>query len=79
MRVQSAPRRIMKQAIWNLRSRPPIAGACAALSDWEVDEARIDWRRHGTPIAALTGRYGVSAKTLERAFRRMDEREGAIV
>ena len=20
--------------------RPPIAGACAALSDWEVDEAR---------------------------------------
>ena len=58
--------------------RPPIAGACAALSDWEVDEARLDWRRHGTPIAALAGRYDVSAKTLEQAFKRMDEREGAI-
>ena len=55
--------------------RPPIAGACAALSDWEVDEARLDRQRHGTPLAALAGRYGVSAKTLERAFKRMDERK----
>lgn len=59
--------------------RPPIAGACAALSDGEVDEARLDHERHGTPIAVLAGRYGVSAKTLERAFRRMDERKGAMI
>ena len=59
--------------------RPPIAGACAALSDWEVDEARLDWQRHGTPLAALAGRYGVSAKTLERAFKRMDEMKGAMI
>ena len=67
----------MKQAIVNLRGRPHIAGACAALSDWEVDEARLDNRR-GVPIDALAGRYGVSAKTLQRAFKRMDERKGAI-
>lgn len=59
--------------------RPPIAGACAALSDWEVDEARLDHERYGTPIAALAGRYGVSARTLERAFKRMDEKEGAMI
>lgn len=59
--------------------RPPIAGACAALSDWEVDEARLDRERHGTPLAALAGRYGVSARTLERAFKRMDERKGAMI
>jgi hypothetical protein len=53
--------------------RPPIAGACAALSDWEVDEARLDNRR-GVPVDALAERYGVSAKTLQRAFKRMDEK-----
>lgn len=68
----------MKQATGNLRVRPPIAGACAALSDWEVDEARLDHERCGTPIDALAGRYGVSAKTLQRAFKRMDDRKGAI-
>lgn len=74
MRMQSAPRRIMKQAIVNLRGRPHIAGACAALSDWEVDEARLDFEWYGTPIAVLAERYGVSTKTLNRAFKRMDER-----
>ena len=59
--------------------RPPIAGACAALSDGEVDEARLDHERHGTPLAALAGRYGVSARTLERAFKRMDEMRGAMI
>lgn len=58
--------------------RPPIAGVCAALSDWEVDEARLDRERCGTPIDALAGRYGVSAKTLQRAFKRMDEKKGVI-
>ena len=53
--------------------RPPLAGACAALSDWEVDEARLDNRR-GVPVDVLADRYGVSAKTLQRAFKRMDER-----
>ena len=77
MRMQSAPRRIMKQAIVNLRGRPHIAGACAALSDWEVDEARLDNRR-GVPVDALAERYGVSAKTLQRAFKRMDEKKGVI-
>lgn len=62
----------------NHAGRPPIAGACAALSDWEVDEARLDRERYGTPIAALAGRYGVSAKTLQRAFKRMDEKKGVI-
>ena len=57
--------------------RPPIAGACAALSDWEVDEARLDNRR-GVPVDALAERYGVSAKTLERAFKRMDEKGATI-
>ena len=53
MRMQSAPRRIMKQANGNLRGRQPIA--------------------------ALAGRYGVSARTLERAFKRMDEMRGAMI
>ena len=56
--------------------RPPIAGACAALSDWEVDKARLD-NRLGVPVEALAERHGVSAKTLERAFKRMDERRVA--
>lgn len=38
-----------------------------------------DNRAGRPPIAALAGRYGVSARTLERAFKRMDERKGAIV
>lgn len=54
--------------------RPPIARVCAALSDWEVDEARLDFEWYGTPIAVLAERYGVSTKTLNRAFKRMDER-----
>lgn len=59
------------------KGRPPIAGACVALSDWEVDEARLDNRR-GVPVDALAERYGVSAKTLERAFKRMDEKGATI-
>ena len=57
--------------------RPPVDGYCSMLSDWEVDEARLDNRR-GVPVDALAERYGVSAKTLQRAFKRMDERKGAI-
>lgn len=62
----------------NRAGRPPIAGACAALSDWEVDEARLDRERCGTPMEVLASRYGVSAKTLQRAFRRMDGKRGSI-
>jgi transposase len=43
-----------------------------------VDEARLDRERHGTPIDAIAGQYGVSAKTLQRAFKRMDEKKGVI-
>jgi transposase len=55
----------------------PMQSLCKLLSDWEVDEARLDNRR-GVPVDALAERYGVSAKTLQRAFKRMDERKGAI-
>ena len=57
--------------------RPPIAGWCAALSDWEVAEARWERDRNQVPLWLLAERYGVSAKTLERAFKRMDERRAA--
>lgn len=66
-------RRIMRKSS-KATCRPPIAGVCALLSDWEVDEARLDRERCGTPITVLAERYGVSAKTLQRAFKRMDER-----
>ena len=58
-------------------SRPHVAGLCAALSDWEVAEARWERDRNQVPLLLLAERYGVSAKTLERAFKRMDERRAA--
>lgn len=58
-------------------SRPHVAGLCAALSDWEVSEARWERDRNKVPLWLLAERYGVSAKTLERAFKRMDERRAA--
>ncbi len=46
---------------------------CYVLSDWEVLEARQDFER-GVPMKMLAERYGVADKTLQRAFKRMDER-----
>ena len=46
---------------------------CYVLSDWEVLEARQDFE-HGVPMNMLAERYGVADKTLQRAFKRMDER-----
>ena len=66
-------RRIMRKSS-KATCRPPIASVCALLSDWEVDEARLDLEWYGTPITVLAERYGVSTKTLKRAFKRMDER-----
>ena len=56
--------------------RPPLAGACAALSDWEVHEARRD-NLAGIPVEVLAERYGVSGRTLRRAFKKMDKEEVA--
>lgn len=55
-------------------NRPPMDSLCRALSDWEVLEARQSYER-GTTLKVLADRYKVSAKTLERAFKRMDERK----
>lgn len=51
------------------------APLCYVLSDWEVLEARQSYER-GTTLEVLAERYGVHAKTLQRAFKRMDERRG---
>lgn len=58
-------------------SRTESKSLCYALSDWEVFEARQDFER-GVPIKMLAERYGVADKTLQRAFKRMDEREGDV-
>lgn len=55
------------------RHRPPIAGYCAMLSDWEVHEARRD-NLAGIPVEVLAERYGVSGRTLRRAFKKMNEK-----
>ena len=46
---------------------------CYVLSDWEVLEARQSYER-GVLLKVLAERYGVADKTLQRAFKRMDER-----
>lgn len=48
---------------------------CMQLSDWEVEEAHVEWER-GTAAKVLAQRYGVSAKTLYRAFRRLERKNG---
>lgn len=50
--------------------RKKLTSLACQLSDWEVVEAYQEHRR-GTTMDALAGRYGVSYKTLERAFARM--------
>jgi len=54
--------------------RKPLRSWCSPLSDWEIEEARLDWERGRVTLDALASRYEVSAKTLQRAFKRMDER-----
>ena len=50
-------------------------GLSAVLGDWEVEEAYRDWK-HGIPKSALALRYGVCDKTIERAFHRLEVRDG---
>lgn len=53
----------------------PLDGLSAVLGDWEVEEAYRDWKR-GIPKSALALRYGVCDKTIERAFHRLEVRDG---
>lgn len=55
--------------------RKLLDGLSAVLSDWEVEEAYRDWK-HGIPKSALALRYGVCDKTIERAFYRLEVRDG---
>ena len=48
---------------------------CSKVSDWEIEEAYRDWK-HGIPKSALALRYGVCDKTIERAFYRLEVRDG---
>lgn len=50
--------------------RPRLTSYAHQLSDWEVEEAYWEYR-HGTTISAIAARYGVSYRTIERAFARM--------
>ena len=48
---------------------------CRALSDWEVEQAYVDWDGGaGRAISVLAKEAGTTPKTLERAFRRLEER-----
>ena len=49
------------------------APLCAILSDWEVVEAYGRMRR-GSARSALAAWYGVSDRTLARAFERLEEK-----
>ena len=55
--------------------RLPLDGLSAVLSDWEVEEAYRDWKR-GIPKSALALRYSVCERTIQRAFDRLEVRDG---
>jgi hypothetical protein len=46
-------------------------GICASISDWEVVEMYVEHVKLGTPYAALGKRYGLTEKTVQRAFAKL--------
>lgn len=52
---------------------PPCPHLCHSLSDWEVVEAYQLWDGTYSGLMSLQGYYGVSYRTLERAFRRLQK------
>jgi len=53
--------------------RPVADGFCYSLSDWEVLEAYQMWDGTYPGAERLAPRYGVSYRTLLRAFKRLEE------
>lgn len=53
------------------RGRKPLRSLCHDLSDWEVVEAYAMWDGTYAGSQRISGFYGVSYKTLLRAFARM--------
>ena len=51
--------------------RKPLKSLCQYLSDWEVVEAYQMWDGTYAGAERLAGFYGVSYRTLIRAFERM--------
>lgn len=49
-----------------------LSSLCLSLSDWEVVEAYQRWDGTRAGAMRLSGIYGVSYRTLQRAFRRME-------
>lgn len=57
---------------------PKLKSLSARLSDWEVVEAYEQWDGTYSGAVKLQGRYGVSWRTLQRAFGRLESRAQAI-
>lgn len=56
----------------NMAGRKPY---CRALSDWEVEQAYVDWNGgEGKRIPLLADELHVNAVTVKRAFKRLEER-----